>query len=88
MRRRSWLWLNEDLNFKDFGPVASSHGAFLFLREVWMSERDLYRSVAKVTGEDIERLRRMGFRIKVIKARKKRPEILLDSELVQAVRLK
>ncbi|MFM7096862.1 MAG: hypothetical protein ACKO16_05520 [Gemmataceae bacterium] len=53
-----------------------------------MSERDLYRSVAKVTGEDIERLRRMGFRIKVIKARKKRPEILLDSELVQAVRLK
>jgi hypothetical protein len=48
----------------------------------------LYKSVAKVTGEDIERLRRMGFRIKVIKARNKRPEIILDSELEQKVRLK
>ena len=53
-----------------------------------MSESDLYKSVAKVTGEDIERLRRMGFRIKVIKARNKRAEIILDSELEQKVRLK
>ncbi len=53
-----------------------------------MSESDLYKSVAKVTGEDIDRLRRMGFRIKVIKARIKRPEIILDSELEQVVRIK
>lgn len=53
-----------------------------------MSESDLYKSVAKVTGEDIERLRRMGFRIKVIKARNKKPEIILDSELEQEVRMK
>ena len=53
-----------------------------------MSESDLYKSVAKVTGEDIERLRRMGFRIKVVKARNKRPEIILDSELDQEVRMK
>ena len=53
-----------------------------------MSERDLYKSVAKVTGEDIERLRRMGFRIKVIKARNKRPEIILDTELDREVRVK
>jgi hypothetical protein len=30
----------------------------------------------------------LGFRIKVIKARNKRPEIILDSELPQEVRLK
>ena len=53
-----------------------------------MSESDLYKSVAKVTGEDMDRLRRMGFRIKVIKARNKRPELILDSELEQEVRLK
>ncbi len=53
-----------------------------------MSESDLYKSVAKVTGEDIDRLRRMGFRIKVIKERNKRPEIILDSELEQEVRIK
>ena len=53
-----------------------------------MSERDLYKTVAKVTGEDIERLRRMGFRIKVIKARNKRPEIILDTELDREVRVK
>ncbi len=53
-----------------------------------MSESDLYKSVSKVTGEDIERLRRMGFRIKVIKARNKRPKIILDSELEQEVRMK
>ena len=53
-----------------------------------MSESDLYKSVAKVTGEDIDRLRRMGFRIKVIKERKQRPEIILDSELAQEVRMK
>ena len=53
-----------------------------------MSESDLYKSVAKVTGEDIDRLRRMGFRIKVIKERNKRPEIILDTELDQEVRVK
>ena len=53
-----------------------------------MSESDLYKSVAKVTGEDIDRLRRMGFRIKVIKERNKRPKIILDSELAQEVRMK
>jgi len=53
-----------------------------------MSEADLYKTISKVTGEDIERLRRMGFRIKVIKARNKRPEIILDSELEQEVRMK
>ncbi len=53
-----------------------------------MSESDLYKSVAKVTGEDIDRLRRLGFCIKVIKARNKRPEIILDSELEQEVRMK
>ena len=53
-----------------------------------MSESDLYKSVAKITGEDIDRLRRMGFRIKVIKERNKRPEIILDSELEQEVRVK
>jgi len=53
-----------------------------------MSEADLYKTISKVTGEDIDRLRRMGFRIKVIKARNKRPEIILDSELEQEVRLK
>ena len=53
-----------------------------------MSEADLYKTVSKVTGEDIDRLRRMGFRIKVIKARNKRPEIILDSELEQEVRMK
>jgi hypothetical protein len=53
-----------------------------------MSEADLYKSVAKVTGEDIERLRRMGFRIKVIKERNKKPEIILDSELDQEVQMK
>ena len=53
-----------------------------------MSESDLYKTVSKVTGEDIDRLRRMGFRIKVIKERNKRPEIILDSELAQEVRLK
>jgi hypothetical protein len=53
-----------------------------------MSEADLYKSVAKVTGEDIERLRRMGFRIKVTKERNKRPEIILDSELEREVRMK
>ena len=53
-----------------------------------MSEADLYKTVAKVTGEDIERLKRMGFRIKVEKARNKRPEIILDSELEQEVRMK
>ena len=53
-----------------------------------MSESDLYKSVAKITGEDIERLRRMGFRIKVIKARNKRPELILDSELEQEIRMK
>jgi len=52
-----------------------------------MSESDLYKSVAKVTGEDIERLRRMGFRIKVVKERKQRPEIILDLELAQEVRV-
>ena len=53
-----------------------------------MSEADLYKTISKVTGEDIDRLRRMGFRIKVIKARNKRPEIILDSELAQEVRVK
>ena len=53
-----------------------------------MSESDLYKSVAKVTGEDFERLKRMVFLIKVIKARNKRPEIILDSELEQEVRMK
>ena len=53
-----------------------------------MSESDLYKSVSKVTGEDIERLRRMGFRIKVVKARNKRPEVNLDLELAQEVRMK
>ena len=53
-----------------------------------MSESDLYKSVSKVTGEDIERLRRMGFRLKVIKARNKRPDLILDSELDQEVRVK
>ena len=53
-----------------------------------MSEADLYKTVAKVTGEDIERLKRMGFRIKVVKARNKRPEIIIDSELEQEVRMK
>ena len=53
-----------------------------------MSERDLYKSVAKVTGEDIERLRRMGFRIKVIKAQNKRPEIIPDTELDREIRVK
>ena len=53
-----------------------------------MSESDLYKTVSKVTGEDIERLRRMGFRIKVIKARNKRPDLILDSELDQEVRVK
>jgi hypothetical protein len=53
-----------------------------------MSESDLYKSVAKVTGEDIERLRRMGFRIKVIKARNKKTEMILDSELDQEIRMK
>ena len=53
-----------------------------------MSESDLYKSVVKVTGEDIERLRRLGFRIKVIKERNKRPEIILDPELAQEVRVK
>ena len=53
-----------------------------------MSESDLYKTVSKVTGEDIDRLRRMGFRIKVIKERNKRPEIILDSELEQEVRMK
>ena len=38
--------------------------------------------------EDIERLKRLGFRIKVVKARNKRPEIILDSELEQEVRMK
>jgi hypothetical protein len=53
-----------------------------------MSESDLYKSVSKVTGEDIERLRRMGFRIKVIKARNKKLEMILDSELDQEIRMK
>ena len=53
-----------------------------------MSESDLYKTVSKVTGEDIDRLRRMGFRINVIKERNKRPEIILDSELEQEVRMK
>ena len=53
-----------------------------------MSESDLYKTVSKVTGEDIDRLRRMGFRIKVVKARNKRPELILDSELEQEVRMK
>jgi hypothetical protein len=53
-----------------------------------MSESDLYKSVSKVTGEDIERLRRMGFRIKVIKARNKKTEMILDSELDQEIRMK
>jgi len=53
-----------------------------------MSEADLYKTVSKVTGEDIERLRRMGFRLKVIKARNKRPDLILDSELDQEVRVK
>ena len=53
-----------------------------------MSEADLYKTVSKVTGEDIDRLRRMGFRIKVVKARNKRPELILDSELDQEVRMK
>ena len=53
-----------------------------------MSEADLYKTVSKVTGEDIERLRRMGIRLKVVKARNKRPEIILDSELEQEVRMK
>ena len=53
-----------------------------------MSESDLYKSVSNVTGEDTERLRRMGVRLKVIKARNKRPEIILDSELDQEVRVK
>ncbi|MCY2972123.1 MAG: hypothetical protein NTZ30_15820 [Planctomycetota bacterium] len=53
-----------------------------------MSESDLYKSVAKVTGEDIDRLRRMGFRLKVAKERNKRPEIILDTELAQEVRVK
>ena len=53
-----------------------------------MSESDLYKTVSKVTGEDIERLRRMGFRLKVIKARNKRPDLILDSELDQEVRVK
>ena len=53
-----------------------------------MSESDLYKSVSKVTGEDIERLRRMGFRIKIIKERNKRPEVNLDLELAQEVRMK
>ena len=53
-----------------------------------MSEADLYKTVSKVTGEDIERLKRMGFRFKVIKVRNKRPEIILDSELDQEVRVK
>ena len=53
-----------------------------------MSESDLYKSVAKVTGEDIERLRRMGFRIKVIKARNKRPEIIPDTELDREFQVK
>jgi len=52
-----------------------------------MSESDLYKTVSKVTGEDIERLRRMGFRLKVAKERNKKPEIILDSELDQEVRL-
>jgi len=53
-----------------------------------MSESDLYKTVSKVTGEDIERLRRMGFRLKVAKERNKKPEIILDSELDQEVRMK
>ena len=53
-----------------------------------MSEADLYKTISKVTGEDIDRLRRMGFRIKVIKSRNKRPEIILDSELDREVRVK
>ena len=53
-----------------------------------MSERDLYRSVAKVTGEDIERLRRLGFRIKIIKERSKRAKLDLDPELDQQFRKK
>ena len=53
-----------------------------------MSEADLYKTVSKVTGEDIERLKRMGFRLKVIKARNKRPEVNLDLELAQDVRMK
>jgi len=53
-----------------------------------MSEADLYKTVSKVTGEDIERLRRMGFRLKVVKARNKRPDLILDSELDQEVRVK
>ena len=53
-----------------------------------MSESDLYKSVAKVTGEDIERLRRLGFRLKVAKERNKKPEIILDSELDREVRMK
>ncbi len=53
-----------------------------------MGEADLYKTISKVTGEDIDRLRRMGFRIKVIKARNKRPEIILDPELAQEVRMK
>ncbi len=53
-----------------------------------MGEADLYKTISKVTGEDIDRLRRMGFRIKVIKARNKRPEIILDSELDREVRVK
>ena len=28
-----------DLNFKDFGPVAYNHGAFLFLRSRTMTEK-------------------------------------------------
>jgi len=73
---------------KYFGPVACSHGAFFITKGAIMSEADLYKTISKVTGEDIERLRRMGFRIKVIKARNKRPEIILDSELEQEVRMK
>lgn len=53
-----------------------------------MSKSDLYKSVAKVTGEDIQRLKRMGFRIRVIKERRKKPEIILDPELAQVVRMK
>jgi hypothetical protein len=68
--------------------MACSHGAFFYYQGVNMSEADLYKSVAKVTGEDIERLRRMGFRIKVIKERNKKPEINLDSELDQEVQMK
>ena len=67
--------------------MACSHGAFFITKGAIMSESDLYKSVAKVTGEDIDRLRRMGFRIKVIKERNKRPEIILDPELAQEVRV-